>query len=157
MSLKSSDKITPRPRTRNASPFAQSWYSDPHGPRARARASSARRASSYKTHTRSSFFLTRHSNGCTRRSLLLRAEWALVDEILTSENRNPLRDLQRGPLHPFSLFLFLLPPNHGAVVSGENRTQQREGKRETKGKGRGWVGRSVVVAFSMNLKGVGRG
>jgi len=34
--------------------------------------------------------------------------------------------------------------NDGAVVSGENGTQRREGKRETKGKGRGWVGRSRI-------------
>lgn len=88
----------------------------------------------------------------------MRAEWALVDEILTSENRNPLRDLQRGSLSspPCPLFLSLsfslLPSNDGAVESREGGKQQREEKRETKGKGRGWVGR----VFSMNLKGVGR-
>lgn len=80
-----------------------------------ARALPLRRASSYKTHTCSSSFLTRYSNGCTRRSLLLRAEWALVDEILTSENRNPLRDLQRGSPPPLLVLfsLFLLPSNDG--------------------------------------------
>lgn len=88
--------------------------------RARARALPPRRASSYKhayrharthVHERAHLLSFSHAtrrNGCTR-SLLLRAEWALVDEILTSENRNPLRDLPEG-FTPLSSSL-LTPPS----------------------------------------------
>lgn len=120
------------------------------GALARARASSARRASSYKTHTCSSFFLTRYSNGCTRRSLLLRAEWALVDEILTSENRNPLRDLQRGSPPPL-LALFSLSFSYHRMTGGGGERRERnaatgrekrnEGKRQRLGRS---VGRSRI-------------
>lgn len=128
-------------------PYAIPGHFDPS---ARGR---ALRASSYKTHTRIpfflSFFLTCHGNGCTR-SLLLRAEWALVDEILTSENRNPLRDLQRGSLLPSPpLFSYRRMMERWWAERAESSSGKRKEKRREKAE-------AGSVVFSMNLKGVGR-
>jgi len=148
ISVKSSDKITLQPTYPKC--LALCAILGTSIPTGRARASSTRRASSYKTHTCSSFFLTRYSNGCTRRSLLLRAEWALVDEILTSENRNPLRDLQRGSPPPLltlsslSLsFSFSFSPTMTGG-GGERRERDAAARREKRNEGkRQRLGRSV--------------
>lgn len=109
--------------------------------RARARPSSARAVHPLikRTQAHSSapllfFFLARPRQRLYGRSLLLRAEWALVDEILTSENRNPLRDLQRGSPAPSpsvlpsgsSLSLSCRLSNDSSGRDAESRKRERK-------------------------------
>lgn len=88
----------------------------------------------------------------------MRAEWALVDEILTSENRNPLRALQKGPTPPPSLCL------EGKTEGEKEYTarirENRDGRREMAYTFDGSPSLSYFshrVAFNTNLKGVGLG
>lgn len=85
----------------------------------------------------------------------MRAEWALVDEILTSENRNPLRDLQRGLLSPPPSLSFSLSFSYRRMMERwrAERAESNSGKRKEKRREKAEAG---SVVFSMNLKGVGR-